>query len=203
MEESKMEVKDIIRLRRQQLGLSLRELGEKCNADKTTVRKWELGEIENMKRDKMVLLSKALDVSPLVLLGIEDYQIPSEPIMQDKVSVYGKDLNESIGEIDNPYPSITSPLFALEVEVDECHLLTPPTMFAILKKQSEGANDTVMAVKMKDEPIMLRKFYQVADVVVLKSITEDSEPITLVGEQLKDLCILGKLVGLVSRVLES
>ncbi len=26
-----------------------------------------------MRRDKMVLLSKALDISPLVLLGIEEY----------------------------------------------------------------------------------------------------------------------------------
>ena len=56
------EVKDIIKARRIQLGLSYTDLGKLCGVDKTTAWKWELGKIENMRRDKMVLLSKALDV---------------------------------------------------------------------------------------------------------------------------------------------
>ena len=62
------EVKDIIKARRIQLGLSYSDLGKLCGVDKTTAWKWELGKIENMRRDKMVLLSKALDISPLVLI---------------------------------------------------------------------------------------------------------------------------------------
>ena len=70
MNQTVTEVKDIIKNRRLQLGLSYSELGKMCGVDKTTAWKWELGKIENMKRDKMVLLSKALDISPLVPLAI-------------------------------------------------------------------------------------------------------------------------------------
>lgn len=67
------EVKDVIRIRRKELGLTYEELGKKCGCDKSTVRKWELGEINNMRRDKIIRLSHALDVSPLVILGMEDF----------------------------------------------------------------------------------------------------------------------------------
>lgn len=46
------EVKDVIRIRRKELGLTYEELGKKCGCDKSTVRKWELGQINNMRRDK-------------------------------------------------------------------------------------------------------------------------------------------------------
>ena len=43
-----------------------------CWCWKSTVRKWETGMIENMGRDKIVALSKILDVSPLEILGIPE-----------------------------------------------------------------------------------------------------------------------------------
>ena len=110
MNQTVTEVKDIIKNRRLQLGLSYSELGKMCGVDKTTAWKWELGKIENMKRDKMVLLSKALDISPLVLLGIEEY-VPNHPSKSgndDKIPVYqeivGNQLKQAIANIDNPYP---------------------------------------------------------------------------------------------------
>ena len=67
------EVKDVIRMRRKELGLSYEELGKKSGCDKSTVRKWELGHINNMRRDKIIHLSQALDISPLILLGMEEF----------------------------------------------------------------------------------------------------------------------------------
>lgn len=67
------EVKDVIRIRRKELGFTYEELGKKCGCDKSTVRKWELGHINNMRRDKIIHLSQALDISPLILLGMEEF----------------------------------------------------------------------------------------------------------------------------------
>lgn len=67
------EVKDVIRIKRRELGLTYEELGKKCGCDKSTVRKWELGEINNMRRDNIIRLSQALDISPLVILGLEEF----------------------------------------------------------------------------------------------------------------------------------
>lgn len=57
--------------RRKELGLTLEEVGNIVGVSKSTVKKWESGYIENMKRDKIALLSKALQVSPLYIMGID------------------------------------------------------------------------------------------------------------------------------------
>lgn len=52
--------------------LTLEDVGNKVGVGKSTVRKWENGLIENMGRDKIVALSKALDISPLDILGMDE-----------------------------------------------------------------------------------------------------------------------------------
>lgn len=207
MNQTVTEVKDIIKNRRLQLGLSYSELGKMCGVDKTTAWKWELGKIENMKRDKMVLLSKALDISPLVLLGIEEY-VPnhlSKSGNDEKIPVYqeivGNQFKQAIANIDNPYPHEKGEFFALSLEVNDDQLtplLSTHEMYAIFKKQSVAENGAVVAVTIANEKAMIKKFYKFDDVVVLRPTTEKGEPMTMVGEQVNEVCILGKLVGMVS-----
>ena len=207
MNQTVTEVKDIIKTRRLQLGLSYSELGKMCGVDKTTAWKWELGKIENMKRDKMVLLSKALDISPLVLLGIEEY-VPNHPSKSgndDKIPVYqaivGNQLEQAIANIDNPYPHEKGEFFALSLEVNDDQmtpLLSTHEVYAIFKKQSVAENGAAVAVTIANEKAMIKKFYKFDDVVVLRPTTEKGEPMTMVGEQVNEVCILGKLVGMVS-----
>jgi transcriptional regulator with XRE-family HTH domain len=54
--------------RRKELSLTLEQVGELCEVGKSTVRKWETGQINNMGRDKIIKLAKALKVSPLFVL---------------------------------------------------------------------------------------------------------------------------------------
>ena len=207
MNQTVTEVKDIIKNRRLQLGLSYSELGKMCGVDKTTAWKWELGKIENMKRDKMVLLSKALDISPLVLLGIEEY-VPnhlSKSGNDEKIPVYqeivGNQFKQAIAKIDNPYPHEKGEFFALSLEVNDDQLtplLSTNEVYAIFKKQSVAENGAVVAVTIANEKAMIKKFYKFDDVVVLRPTTEKGEPMTMVGEQVNEVCILGKLVGMVS-----
>lgn len=60
---------NFLKQKRLTMGLTLEEVGKKVGVGKSTVRKWENGLIENMGRDKIVLLSKALNISPLDILG--------------------------------------------------------------------------------------------------------------------------------------
>ena len=52
-------------------GLTLEQVAKIVGVGKSTVRKWETGMIANMKRDKISLLAKALNVTPAYLLGLE------------------------------------------------------------------------------------------------------------------------------------
>lgn len=202
---SSMEVKDIIRKRRLDLGLSYAELGKICDVDKTTVRKWELGLIENMRRDKMVLLSNAIGVSPMVLLGVEEY-IPDEE--QDfssngKVKIYqelyANRFENELTEIDNPYPNKNGQFFGLEVQDEQLKVLKNLNVYALFKKQNTAKNGEVVAVTVNSEKAVIKKYYKFDDVIVLRDTTnEECEPITLVGDQVKGICILGKFVGVIS-----
>lgn len=64
-----MEIKDIIREKREELGLTYEQLGNMVGVGKSTVRKWETGMIENMRRDNIVALAKALNISPADIMG--------------------------------------------------------------------------------------------------------------------------------------
>ncbi|MGH2102759.1 helix-turn-helix domain-containing protein [Aerococcus urinaeequi] len=58
-----------IKSRRKELGLTLEQVGDMVGVGKSTVRKWEQGMIENMRRDKIPLLASALKISPLLLIN--------------------------------------------------------------------------------------------------------------------------------------
>lgn len=54
--------------RRLELNLTLEDVGNYVGVGKSTVRKWENGDIANMKRDKIVSLSKILKLDPLDII---------------------------------------------------------------------------------------------------------------------------------------
>jgi len=65
--------------RREELGLTLEQVGEIVGVGKSTVRKWEKGDIKNMRRDKIPLLAKALRVPIEFIMGIESNPNLSSP----------------------------------------------------------------------------------------------------------------------------
>jgi transcriptional regulator with XRE-family HTH domain len=63
-----MDFGQMIHDRRIEQGLTLEEVGEACGVGKSTVRKWETGMIQNMRRNKIVLLAKVLKMDPVDLV---------------------------------------------------------------------------------------------------------------------------------------
>ena len=78
-----------LRQRRKELRLTLEQVGDIVGVGKSTVRKWETGDIENMRRDKIALLAKALKTTPLFIMGIaetvddsaDEFQLSDEDVM--------------------------------------------------------------------------------------------------------------------------
>lgn len=58
-----------IRELRKQRGLTLEQVADVVGVGKSTVRKWETGMIENMRRDKIASLAQALGTTPAYLMG--------------------------------------------------------------------------------------------------------------------------------------
>lgn len=78
-----MDFGKMIKERRLALGLTLEQVGEMCGVSKGTVLKWERGLIRNTKRDKLLLLSRALHLSPADLIDTEDVTIVSATLPSD------------------------------------------------------------------------------------------------------------------------
>ena len=66
-----MEIKDIIKQRRTELDMTMKQLADKVGVTEGTVSRWESGNIANMKRNKVALLSQVLDIPVEVIMGWE------------------------------------------------------------------------------------------------------------------------------------
>lgn len=58
-------------------GLTLEQIAQQVGVGRSTIRKWETGMIENMRRDKIAKLAAALHTTPGYLMGWDDNPAPS------------------------------------------------------------------------------------------------------------------------------
>ena len=58
-------------------GLTLEQVAQQVGVGRSTIRKWETGMIENMRRDKIAKLASALHTTPGYLMGWEDNPAPN------------------------------------------------------------------------------------------------------------------------------
>lgn len=67
-----MDFKDIIKTNRSKLGLTLDDIARYVGVSGATVSRWESGDIENIRRDKIAKLAEILRVTPSYLMGWEN-----------------------------------------------------------------------------------------------------------------------------------
>lgn len=73
---------DKIHTLRIQKELTLEQLGKAAKVGKSTMQKYETGEVKNIPYDRIVRIAKALNVHPGTLMGWDDE--PTEPELKDK-----------------------------------------------------------------------------------------------------------------------
>lgn len=64
-----MGIADKLKSRREELGLTLQEIGDYIRVSKATVQRYESGEIKNLKLETIEKLAEILKVSPAYLMG--------------------------------------------------------------------------------------------------------------------------------------
>lgn len=69
-----MNIKDIIKQKRLECGYTMKELAERVGVSEATVSRWESGNLTTMKHTKIMLLAKALKISPAML-----FDAPASP----------------------------------------------------------------------------------------------------------------------------
>ena len=96
-----MEISQIIKSRRKELHLTMREIAESVGVSEATISRWESGNISNMRRDKIALLAKVLRLSPTELIEdtITDETLDIVNSLDDDIlEQYGSDLSKAQAE---------------------------------------------------------------------------------------------------------
>lgn len=94
-----MEVKDFLKNRRLELGLTIKQIADAVGVSEGTVSRWESGKINNMKRDKIYALSKVLSIDPLTIMGRDD----NEKLQQEKYYLDPETARRAQKLFDDPY----------------------------------------------------------------------------------------------------
>lgn len=128
------------------------------------------------------------------------------------ITVYGKvcagdsieAFEDPIDEIINPYPNSRGEIFALQVHGDSMNNIVDDGMYAIIKKQEIVNNGEIAVVLIDHQLGMLKRFYQIDDMLILRPDSSNPQhiPLTFVGDQLNDIKVLGKFIGHVSPMID-
>ena len=65
------DISELIRKRRNELGLSMQDVADHLNINKSTVCRWEQGKTDRIKRNELALLSEILHLPIELLLGLK------------------------------------------------------------------------------------------------------------------------------------
>lgn len=192
--------------RRLELDLTLEEVGSLCGVSKSTVMKWENGEIENMKRDKIVLIAKALKVEPIYVLGIDDDQtiikLPSNkiPILGSVAAGVPIECIQDIkGYVEIPdWLLKRGSYFALKVKGRS---MEPEIMngdIVIIRQQQSVENDEIGVVVVDGEEATVKQVKRSDNGIMLVPFNRDYEPKFYTAEQVESrpVSIIGKVVEL-------
>ena len=73
-----MELKDILRNRRLELGLTMKQVADAVGVSEGTISKWESGNINSMRLDKAFAISRILSLDPRMLMGQSEDELEAE-----------------------------------------------------------------------------------------------------------------------------
>ncbi len=196
---------------RKNKGMSRAYLGKLVNLHESTVKRYEDGQIKTLDIEKMKEFAKVLDINPEFLMGFEGEVVETET-NSSYLTVYRKVyacdefevFEDPLDEIINPYPKAKGEFFALQVQGDSMNKVVDDGLYAIIKKEPIVNNGEIAIVLIDHQLGMLKRFYRVDDMVILRpdSTNPDHKPLTFVGEQINEIKILGKFVGFVSPLMD-
>ena len=78
-----MGLKENIKSRRSEKGMTLEELANKVGVSRQTIQRYESGIISNIPSDKIELMAKALSTTPAYLMGWEDLEEELRPTKEE------------------------------------------------------------------------------------------------------------------------
>ena len=194
-----------LKKRRNELGLTLEYVGNKVGVGKSTVRKWETGDIANMGRDKISLLADALNVSPLYIMGLDPVDIFDEP--QVTIQVLGRvaagapieAIEEVIGQIEIPESlARTGDFFGLRIAGDSMEPKISNGDTVLIRKQPDVDSGQIAVVMVNGDDATCKKIVKHENGISLVALNPTYDPKFYTGEEVESIpiTIIGRVIEL-------
>ena len=197
---------------RKKNNMTLEEVGDIVGVGKSTVRKWETGEIANMRRDKIAKLAEALHTTPAYLMGWEEE--PSVPAASNIIPIPKMKEIPLLGNIacGDPItaeenldgfvsaPEEISADFALRCKGDSMIGARILDGDIVLIRQQPDVDDGEIAAVLIDNEATLKRVHKKTGCLILNPANPSYEPIVITGPELDEVRILGKAVYFISAV---
>ena len=204
-----MEMKDKIKYLRESQHLTLEDIGNAVGVGKSTVRKWETGDIANMRRDKIAKLAAALHTTPAYLMGWSDEPLGTGtsasgvkiPVLGDVAAGIPIEAVQNVidyEEIDAALAA-TGEFFALRLKGNSME----PRMYegdvVIVRKQEDASSGDTAVVLVNGDSATVKRIKKLDDgSLLLISNNPSYDPRHFSPAEIRDLPvrIIGKVVEL-------
>lgn len=199
-----MEFKDRVYNSRKKVNKTLEEVAKEVGVSAATISRYESGEIENIRRDKIAKLARALDVTPAYLMGWEeDTNIEQiEPINSIKIPVVGRipagtpieAIEDIIEYIDIPenWTNGNKEYFGLIVRGDSMYPLLLDGDTVVIKRQEVAETGDICACYINGYDATLKRISLTEHSITLKPENPNYPPKTYTHPG--EVTIAGKVI---------
>ena len=181
-------------------GLTLEDVANKVGKTKSTVQRYETGEVSRLDNELIILLSEIVGVSPIYLMGWEEAntsEVVSLPVLGSIACGEPITADENINEyreiLKDNLPS--GKLFYLVAKGDSMYPKIPDGSYVLVREQQNVENGEIAAVLVNgDEEATLKRVRKFGDRILLEAINDGYAPY-LIDED-NPARIIGKAVKL-------
>lgn len=203
-----MKVNEIIKRRRKELGLTLKDVAEKLGVSESLISRYESNDVKNMGIDKLIPLAEVLKTTPTYLMGLEKEKKQEEsnidmntvingdefvmiPLYSSISAGYGSEEAEFIEMIAIPGLKKPQECFGVIVKGDSMEDKIDSGSIIIVRRDSMIENGQVGAFSYNEKSyVKQKKIY--GNTIVLHSYNDKYKD--LVVEEAEEFKEYGKVV---------
>ena len=168
-------------------GLTQEELGKYIGVQKSAIRKYEKGEVKNIKSSSIKILSKIFNISPSYLMCIDEPKENSSNTSVISIPFFNN------SNIDSTFLLQDHCQETIEISTDSMSPIFIENDIVIVKKQSNFELDDFVVIFMNNNILTIRKVIKASTTLLLKPIN-DKYTYNEIGT------ISGKIIGIVKQL---
>ena len=200
-----MEVKDIIRNRRLELGLTMADIAKGVGVSEATISRWESGNISNMRRHRIVKLAEVLQIKPSVIMEWDELEDRHSngvwiPVLGHVVAGIPIEAVEDILDYEEISTAMASQgeHFALKIKGDSMEPRIKEGDVVIVRKQSDADSGDIAVVLVNGNEATVKRIKKSPEGLMLIPSNTNFEPMFYTNEDIAKLpvTILGRVVEL-------